>query len=201
MRESDRLSRLLTEFLDFARVRVARRELIDVAQLAVGAVRLALAHPDRSDGITVECVAPEGEFMVEGDDDLLHRALFNLLLNAIQVSPSGGQVRLEIASATADQLDFGPTFADGGVAVTVTDTGAGIAPEIRDRLFDPFFTTKPGGSGLGLAVVHRAVDAHRGLVFLDSGSTGTRFTVVLPRVVHAVRRVTPSTTTQATVLT
>ena len=65
--------------------------------------------------------------------------------------------------------------------LTVTDAGAGIPDEIRDRLFDPFFTTKPGGSGLGLAVVHRAIEAHRGLVFVDSGQIGgTRFTVILP---------------------
>ena len=200
MRESDRLSRLLTEFLDFARVRVARREQIDVAQLAAGAVRLALAHPDRPPEVSVVCVAREGEFVVEGDDDLLHRALFNLLLNAIQVSPSGGEVRLEVTEARPDQLDFGPTFPDGGIAVSVIDEGGGVAPEIRDRLFDPFFTTKPGGSGLGLAVVHRAIEAHRGLVFLDSGVTGTRFTVVLPRVAHLARRLSPGTPS-ATVLT
>ena len=63
----------------------------------------------------------------------------------------------------------------------MTDAGEGIAPGIRDRLFDPFFTTKPNGSGLGLAVVHRAIDAHRGLVLLDSSASGTRFTIVLPR--------------------
>jgi signal transduction histidine kinase len=67
------------------------------------------------------------------------------------------------------------------VAVRVSDDGPGISPDIRDRLFDPFFTTKPGGSGLGLAVVHRAVEAHRGLVFFDSAGQGTRFTVILPR--------------------
>jgi two-component system sensor histidine kinase PilS (NtrC family) len=201
MRESDRLSRLLTEFLDFARVRVARREEVDLAHLAAGAVRLALAHPDRPDGVSVLCAAREGEFFVEGDDDLLHRAVFNLLLNAIQISPPMGEVRLEIASARADQLDFGPTFASGGVALSVTDVGSGIAPEIRDRLFDPFFTTKPGGSGLGLAVVHRAIDAHRGLVFVDSGPTGTRFTVVLPRAAHVARRRSVGTPPQATVLT
>jgi signal transduction histidine kinase len=200
MRESDRLSRLLTEFLDFARVRVARREQIDVAQLAAGAVRLASAHPDRPQDVTVACEASAGEFMVEGDDDLLHRAVFNLLLNAIQVSPPGTEVRLEVAEARPDQLDIGPTFAEGGVAVSVIDAGAGIAPEIRDRLFDPFFTTKPGGSGLGLAVVQRAIDAHRGLVFLDTGPTGTRFTIVLPRVAHVVRRFTLGTPS-ATVLT
>ena len=200
MRESDRLSRLLTEFLDFARVRVARREQIDLAQLAAGAVRLALAHPDRPEGVTVSCVARENAFIVEGDDDLLHRALFNLLLNAMQASPPGSDVSLEVTEASPDQLDFGPTFADGGVAVSVIDSGAGVDAGIRDRLFDPFFTTKPGGSGLGLAVVHRAIDAHRGLVFLDTGPTGTRFTIVLPRVAHVVRRFSLGTPS-ATVLT
>jgi signal transduction histidine kinase len=48
-------------------------------------------------------------------------------------------------------------------------------------MFDPFVTTKPGGTGLGLPIVHRAIEAHRGLVFVDSGSSGTRFTVLLPR--------------------
>jgi signal transduction histidine kinase len=73
------------------------------------------------------------------------------------------------------------TYDAGTVAVRVCDEGSGIPVEIRDRMFDPFFTTKPGGSGLGLAVVQRAIDAHRGLVFVDSGTRGTRFTIVLPR--------------------
>ena len=200
MRESDRLSRLLTEFLDFARVRVARREEIDIAHLVAGAVRLAVAHPDRPDGVQVVCLAREGEFAVEGDDDLLHRAVFNLLLNAIQASPPNGEVRVEVAEARPDQLDIGAAFVEGGVAVTVVDAGAGVDPGIRDRLFDPFFTTKSGGSGLGLAVVHRALDAHRGLVFLDSTTAGTRFTIVLPRL--ATRAHLPSfSTPPATVFT
>ena len=57
------------------------------------------------------------------------------------------------------------------MSLRVTDAGPGIPAEIRDRMFDPFFTTKPSGSGLGLAVVHRAIEAHRGLVFVDSGPT------------------------------
>ena len=79
--------------------------------------------------------------------------------------------------------------------LSVSDRGSGIPIEIRDRLFDPFFTTKPGGSGLGLAVVHRAIDAHRGLVFVDSSQAGTRFTVVLPRAEPSRRPAsTPSST-------
>jgi two-component system sensor histidine kinase PilS (NtrC family) len=200
MRESDRLSRLLTEFLDFARVRVARRESLDVADLAVGAARLATAHPDRADGMRVVCAAEPGRYFVEGDGDLLHRALFNLLLNAIQVSPTDGEVRIEVKTASRDQLDVGSTFGTGGVAISVSDAGPGIAPEIRDRLFDPFYTTRPGGSGLGLAVVHRAIDAHRGLVFVDSGSSGTCFTVVLPRAAYPAR-VTPIDAPSAMALT
>ena len=120
------------------------------------------------------------EFIIEGDDDLLHRAVFNLLLNAIQASPPNGEIRLDVSAPTAEQVGSGNTFPHGAVAITVTDSGPGIPADIRDRLFDPFFTTKDGGSGLGLAVVHRAIDAHRGLVLLDSGPTGSRFTIVLP---------------------
>jgi signal transduction histidine kinase len=68
----------------------------------------------------------------------------------------------------------------GGVALRVSDDGPGIPAEIRDRLFDPFFTTKPGGSGLGLSIVHRAIEAHSGFVFVDSDDRGTRVTVLLP---------------------
>ena len=181
MRESDRLSRLLSEFLDFARVRVARREPLDLRVVAEGAVHLAEAHPDRPLGVVVEIVGSAGEFHVEGDDDLLHRALFNLLLNAVQASPEHGTVRLELADASAEQFGVGVATGDGAIAIAVTDAGSGIPAEIRGRLFDPFFTTKPGGSGLGLAVVHRAIEAHRGHVFLDTSPGGTRVTVVLPR--------------------
>ena len=200
MRESDRLSRLLSEFLDFARVRVARVEPIDLALLCERAARLAAASPTHPDGVHVTCDADPGEHIVDGDEDLLHRALFNLLLNALQASPERGEVRLTVGPALPEHL--GSTRFDyGGVMLTVADEGSGIPVEIRDRLFDPFFTTKPGGSGLGLPVVHRAIDAHRGLVFVDSGSTGTRFTVVLPRAEPSRRPTSTTPTSFVAVLT
>ncbi len=199
MRESDRLSRLLSEFLDFARVRVARVEPIDLGRLCESAARLANASPNRPDGVRVTCDAEQGEYVVDGDEDLLHRATFNLLLNAIQASPEGGEVHLAVGLALPEHVG-GTRYDYGAVMMTVTDTGPGIPVEIRDRLFDPFFTTKPGGSGLGLAVVHRAIDAHRGLVFVDSSSAGTRFTVVLPRA-EPSRRPTATPTSSVAVFT
>jgi two-component system, NtrC family, sensor histidine kinase PilS len=189
MRESDRLSRLLTDFLDFARVREARAERVDVAEIVRGAVSLASAHPDKQAGVRVTCaVPPEGTALtVEGDEDLLHRAIFNLTLNAVQASPAAGVVRVE--ASVLDGEPFNARFEPGSISVQVSDQGPGIPVAIRARLFDPFFTTRPGGSGLGLAVVHRAIEAHRGVVFFDSPGPrgGTRFTVILPRTRSGVR--------------
>jgi two-component system, NtrC family, sensor histidine kinase PilS len=196
MRESDRLSRLLSEFLDFARVRVAKTDPVDIGRVARHAANLASAHPDRKDGVSVTCAVTEGvDVTVDGDEDLLHRAIFNLALNAVQATPAGGEVRIEAMPADAEHVPSGIGYESrSAVALRVSDTGPGIAVEIRDRLFDPFFTTKPGGSGLGLAVVHRAIEAHRGYVLVDSTPRGTRFTIVLPRSRPATGPATTPTT-------
>ncbi len=179
VRESDRLSRLLSEFLDFARARVSRITKVNLAAVARGAAELATAHPDRSPGMTVDVHLPE-EFIIEADEDLLHRAIFNLVLNAIQASPDTGVISVELENVNTDHTTGGPSFDLGAVALRVSDQGDGVSDDIRDRLFDPFFTTKPGGSGLGLSVVHRAIEAHGGFVFFDSDTRGSRVTVLLP---------------------
>ncbi|MFN8579499.1 MAG: ATP-binding protein [Gemmatimonadaceae bacterium] len=181
VRESDRLSRLLSEFLDFARVRVARIVPLDIGAVATGAARLVDSHPHKPEGVVVECLTPTAPLTIEGDEDLLHRAIFNLTLNALQASPAGGKVRVEVTVLRSEDAPVGAAFEQGGALVRVTDAGPGIPHDIRDRLFDPFFTTKPGGSGLGLSVVHRAIEAHRGLVFVDSDESGTRVSVLLPQ--------------------
>ena len=182
IRESDRLSRLLTDFLDFARVRVSHAKSVDVGAVVRGAAALATSHPDRRSDVRVTCVVPDQDLLVEGDEDLLHRAVFNLALNAVQASPAKGEVKIEAARLEPESAAVEDEGLVGdGIAIRVSDHGAGIPPDIRHRLFDPFFTTKPGGSGLGLAVVHRAIEAHRGQVFFDSNGDGTRFTIILPR--------------------
>ncbi len=180
MRESDRLSRLLGEFLDFARTRATVIASVDLAAIARGAASLASVHPSRADGVVVHCSMPDEPFVIEADEDLLHRAIFNLALNAVQAAPAGGRVDVDIVPLPADEVPAGAGFHDGAVALRVTDDGPGIPPDLRSRMFEPFVTTKQGGSGLGLPVVHRAVEAHRGLVLVDSSAHGTRFTMLLP---------------------
>lgn len=180
VRESERLSRLLSEFLDFARVQVSRRESMDVRHLVQGAAALAGTHPDRGAQATLALDLPEGPVLLDGDEDLLHRAIFNLILNAFQASPPDGEVRVRLRTLAPGDQPPGLPFTGAVHAIEVRDQGTGIPAEVSDRLFEPFATTKPGGSGLGLAMVHRAIEAHRGLVLVDSAPTGTCFTVLLP---------------------
>jgi len=181
-RESDRLSRLLSDFIDFARLDGVRLVPMDALEVARNTVALAENHPDKPDGVRISIALPRTPVVVDGDPDLLHRALFNLLLNAIQASPPGGTVFVEAAELSPRQTPIdGAPFISGGLAIRISDEGGGIPDEIRKRMFDPFVSTKRGGSGLGLAVVQRAITAHSGLVLVDSTGHGSRFTVLLPR--------------------
>ena len=178
VRESDRLSRLLSEFLDFARVRATHLVPLDLHAIIVAVVRLIRAHPDcRPDAtITVE----GGRTMLDGDEDLLHRVLANLVLNAVQSARGPIKITVSVATVQGGEIPHG-TNIDQAVRIQVRDDGPGVPPEIRDRLFDPFVSGRPGGTGLGLAIVQRAVQALRGLVLVDSSpGTGTMFTIFLP---------------------
>ena len=191
-RESDRLSRVLTEFLDFARTGVTHVETLDISSIARNAAQVATSQPDIADGVKIVDKMPATPMKIEGDEDLIHRAIFNLLLNAVQASPPNREVVLEGGELAPHQLPQGqPEFAGGAYAILVSDQGPGIAPQIRDRLFDPFVTTKQGGSGLGLSIVQRAVQAHGGIVTVSAPGEQTRFTIVLPKTRQTPSNVSP----------
>lgn len=180
VRESDRLSRLLSEFLDFSRVHVTNVRPVNLLRVADAAVRLVREHPacGKSADISVEGDAET----VEGDEDLLHRIIWNLVLNAVQVSNGSARVTVSVRRVEDDALPAGANLFQP-VEIVVADTGPGIPAEEQARIFEPFVTGRPGGSGLGLAVVQRAVQAHRGLVIVDSApGEGTTFRVLLPSV-------------------
>lgn len=158
-------SRIIDDLLSFA-----RQWTPQLAPVAVGEL-LRQVVSDRSipDTVGVEIRTERGLPPVLADGTQLALALDNLIENAVQAMPEGGRLVLHAAP-------------DGQHArITVADTGPGIPDEVRDHLFEPFFTTKTKGTGLGLAVVRRIVDAHGGRIGVESPpGGGARFTLVLP---------------------
>jgi two-component system, NtrC family, sensor histidine kinase PilS len=178
VRESDRLSRLLSEFLDFSRVRVTEYRTVDLRMVAAAAVRLVRQHPDCPPEALIEVGG--GPTPMEGDEDLLHRVVSNLVLNAVQAKGPGVHVAVYAGRLAPEDVPTGITI-ENPVTLRVSDNGPGIPDTVRERLFEPFVTGRPGGTGLGLAIVQRAVAAHRGMVLVDSvAGQGTTFTVFFP---------------------
>ncbi len=183
VRESDRLNRLLGEFNSFARVDVVERKPIDVERLIHEVIDVVRQRPEEQGRAEFEVEARGHLADLWGDPDLLYRILFNLILNAVQVGASHGPVRVRIV---ADSL--GPMFVSGRaelgqpVRIRVIDDGPGIDPDDMSRIFDPFFTRRKGGTGMGLAIAYRAVQAHGGVLLASSEpGKGAAFSVVIPR--------------------
>jgi two-component system sensor histidine kinase PilS (NtrC family) len=178
VRESDRLSGLLSEFLDFSRVQVTNFRPLDLATVVARAVDLVRKHPDRRDEIEIELQTDP--VAMEGDEDLIHRVVVNLVLNAVQACTGKAHIEVAVRLPNPNELPRGLRL-DRAAVLKVTDDGPGISGELRERLFEPFVSGRIGGSGLGLAIVQRAVQAHRGAVFFESDTgSGTTFTVFLP---------------------
>jgi two-component system sensor histidine kinase PilS (NtrC family) len=168
LRESDRLNDMIKAFLDYARPTPLALETVNVSEI-VEEVLLLLEHRELPPGFkTVRDVSPELTATV--DPQRLRQALWNLILNAVQAMPAGG----ELAVTAAED--------DRAVKIAVADTGEGIAPADLAHVFEPFYSTKPGGSGLGLALVHRIVQDHGGDIEVQNRpGRGTTFVLTLPR--------------------
>jgi nitrogen fixation/metabolism regulation signal transduction histidine kinase len=125
--------------------------------------------------ITPELHLDEHVPTIQADSALLHRALENLILNAMDAMPAGGVLMLRTSPK------------DGGVHLEVSDTGTGLTPEECERLFTPYYTTKQHGTGLGLAIVQSVVSDHGGRIWVESETgVGTSFHIELPN--HPPRR-------------
>ncbi len=174
--ESDRLSRLLSEFLEYSGLRLGAKSRVDLRLLVRDCVALVRQHPD-AEGVGLQCDPDGPPLFADGDPDLLHRALFNLVLNAAQFAGADGCVVVTSEDLGERRNPLGRP----AVGVVVRDSGPGIASQDLARIFDPFFTTRPEGSGLGLAVVHRAVEAHEGAIFVERAPEGgAQFSIYLP---------------------
>lgn len=178
-RECQRLNRLLSNFLDFARPRAPRFEETAIGPVIDSVVELAEHAIGRTPVVLRKEVDPALP-PVECDPELLKQVLLNLIINAIQAMPDGGEV-----------LTFAGRH-NARVLIQVRDQGCGIAREDRDRIFDPFFTTKRTGTGLGLSVAHQIVEQHGGLLSSEPNvDKGMTFSVLLPLTREGSHEATP----------
>ncbi|MDR2726246.1 MAG: hypothetical protein LBC90_09375 [Candidatus Adiutrix sp.] len=174
--EADRLSTVVTEFLDFARPpepKLARVVVEEILEELLASLEITLARAS---------VEPRLDFRAEptatlGDAHMLHRAFFNILMNAIQAMDEGGLLTITTRLEPAPAGDL--------LRVEISDTGPGLSKEAAGRVFSPFFTTKAKGTGLGLTIVRNIIAAHGGVMELvnrcqaDAGEAGSGLTVRL----------------------
>lgn len=157
------MNKIVDDLQDYARPITLEREVVPVSTLINNAIA-SVPPNDR-----VEIITDVTDLEVNVDPHLMHRVLANLILNALQAMPQGGTL-----AVTASILDH-------AVAIRVQDTGGGIPEDMKGKLFSPLVTGKAKGTGLGLAVVKRIVDAHGGKIAFESeAGKGTTFTVRLP---------------------
>ena len=166
--EIDRLDAVVKRFLDFSRPMDVRLEPTQLAGLLEEVLEVAKPQLDKAK-VDVAQLLPIDVPEVFGDRALLKQAILNLVLNAVDAMPSGGQLQLTL-SRRGDMAE-----------ITVGDTGRGIPPENRQKVFQLFFTTRPGGSGIGLASTFRIVQLHNGSIdFTSEVGRGTTFRIELP---------------------
>ena len=184
-RAAARAAELTQQLLGFARQAVLRLVPTDVRTCVDEAVRLLRRTIDPR--ITIEVRAQPDLWRVRVDAGQINQVIMNLGLNARDAMPEGGSLILETANIAvgSDQVQRGPEARVGEfVRLRVTDTGSGMAPEVRERIFEPFFTTKePGkGTGLGLAMVFGIIRQHQGWIECHSEvGRGSQFEFYLPR--------------------
>jgi PAS domain S-box-containing protein len=167
-KEIDRLDQVVKRFLDFTRPMDVRLEATQLAELLKEVLEIAKPQLEKSN-IQIAQLLPIDVPEVYVDRALLKQAVLNLVLNASEAMPNGGQLRL-VLSRRGEMAE-----------ITVGDTGKGIPPENQQKIFQLFFTTRPGGSGIGLASTFRIVQLHNGSIdFTSEVGRGTTFRIELP---------------------
>jgi signal transduction histidine kinase len=181
-REVGRIDSLIAQLLKLSTPRQASPAPVRVHAVLADAIRL-VQHQLRERGIK-ECVLLEARTdLILGHAAQLEQAILNLLFNAIDAMPNGGQLvlRTELVVATEHISKIEPGRREEQLQIEIKDSGTGVAPEVLERLFTPFLTTKPSGTGLGLTITRRIVTAHHGRILVESKTnSGTSFKILLP---------------------
>ena len=166
--EVQKLNDLVTNFVSYGRPPTPQRAAVKVPEIVESVLGMA---KERMRNQRIRCVrdfADSPPFAV--DPDMVRRAVLNIVGNAIDAMPDGGELRVKAGPAP-----------DGRYALAVEDTGVGIPPQDQEKIFQPYFTTKGSGLGLGLVLTRKIVEAHDGEIMVDSEpGRGTRIQVILP---------------------
>ncbi len=166
--EMDRLTRLLNDFLAFARPPELSLEEADIAALVRHVYEVERPGAGKQ-GASFELVVVPEQLIARVDALKIHQIFANLIRNAIEAVAVGGHVTVELAGS---QESF---------TLRVQDDGPGIPEAVKARIYEPFFSTKEGGTGLGMSIVYSLVSLHGGSIAIDTGDHGTRFDVTIPR--------------------
>lgn len=168
VQEANRLNRVVTDFLNFARPSAPHLMPCNVAEVLEKNLRF-LAPQISSNGYEIHKRFATRNTEIQADPGLLYQAFLNILVNAMQAMPEGGSVNIELYDGA------------NNLTIVFADEGNGIAGETLEKLWEPFFTTKDKGSGLGLAIVKKIVEGHGGTVRIQNGpERGAQVTVILP---------------------
>jgi two-component system sensor histidine kinase HydH len=166
--ECQRLVDVSNDFLRFARVSELQRTPCSLSEVVEEMVDF-FGPTARQANIEIKSYLPADLPPVQLDRDLFKQALLNLMLNAEQAMPDGGQLTIQASRE--------PAY----ICLSLIDTGKGMSEEVMARVFRPFFSTKPGGTGLGLPTTRKIIDAHDGTIEVQSEiNHGTKFTIRLP---------------------
>jgi two-component system sensor histidine kinase PilS (NtrC family) len=170
LREADRLSALVGNFLLFARPPSGNSKPILLDRAIPETISIFEKDKRCRDRIAIRQSGQTGMW-VKMDPDHFRQVLWNLLLNAVESIEGEGRIDIRVESSRSDY-----------VLIRIADNGCGIAPEHLNHIFDPFFTSKPDGTGLGLSIVHTILESHDGWLEVESSSgQGTTFTIKLKR--------------------
>jgi signal transduction histidine kinase/CheY-like chemotaxis protein len=167
-KELDRLTKTVQRMLDFYRPGAVRYEQVDLLDLLNHVMSLTAAQL-RSKKVTASIELPDSLPVIFAVSSQIQQIFFNLILNALDAMPDGGELRIAARAVT------------DGVEIIFEDSGPGIPEERRDNIFEPFFSTKEGGTGLGLTVSYNIATAHGGTLDLIEGhGSGACFRLFLP---------------------
>jgi two-component system sensor histidine kinase PilS (NtrC family) len=181
LKESERLNRIITDFLLYAREKTFQFSPVNVVEILEETLTLLENHPKIDSRYRIEKRLPAEAVWASVDTDRMRQVFWNLGDNSLKAMPSGGVLTVELA------------VVDDQIEILFRDTGVGLTRQQAEKIFEPFQSDFEGGTGLGLAIAYQIIQAHRGTIRAESAGKGCVFRIELPLMAHAPAAPVPAT--------